>query len=190
MCQKRNKILSLFCSDFKRRLHLREISKLSGVPLRTTSRTLDVLEKENIIRSYYEGRHKYFELNLDDIKTKFLVQETEIYRTFVFLEKYPVFKSFLKEIKPTDSVIIVYGSFAELAAGKESDLDLLIISDKELDLPEYLLPYKIHKISLTKKEFLSALETEPLIKEIIANHIILNNHSFFIEMLWWYAKKA
>jgi predicted nucleotidyltransferase len=163
---------------------------LSGVPLKTTSRVLEELEKENIVRSHHEGRHKYFELNFDEIKTKFLIQETEIHRTFVFLEKYPVFKSFLKEIKIIDGVIIVYGSFAEFAATKDSDLDILVISDEELGLPEYLLPYKVHKISLGKREFLSALEKgEPLIKEVIANHIILYNHSFFTDMLWWYYGK-
>jgi predicted nucleotidyltransferase len=192
MYQKRNKILSLFCSNFKKRYHLREISKLSSVPLKTTSRALEELERENIIRSHLEGRHKYFELNLDNIKTKFLIEETEIYRTFIFFEKYPVFKSFLKEIKLVDGSIIVFGSFAEFIAGKDSDLDILVISDKEFNLPEYLLPYKIHKITLSKKEFLSALEKdEPLIKEIIANHIVLHNHSFFVDMLWWYyGKKA
>ena len=192
MYQKRNKILSLFCSDLRKRYHLREISKLSSVPLKTTSRVLEELEKENIIRSHHEGRHKYFELNLENIKTKFLIQEAEIYRTFIFFEKYPIFKSFLKEIKLTDAAIIVYGSFAEFTAGKDSDLDILIISDKKLNLPEYLLPYKVHKITLSKRGFLSAFESgEPLIKEIIANHIILNNHSFFVDMLWWYyGKKA
>ena len=193
MCQKRNKILSLFCSNLKSRYHLREISKLSKIPVKTTFRNLIELEKENIVKSKHEGRHKYFELNLDNIKTKFLLQETEIYRTLLFLEKYPIFKSFLKEIELPACSVIIFGSFAELAATKDSDLDVLIISEeKELELPFYLLPYKIHKIVLNRSELLKGLEKkEPLLMEILSNHIVLLNHSFFIDLVWWYyGKKA
>lgn len=190
MYQKRNIILSLFCSNLRKRYHLREISKLSSIPLKTTSRTLEELEKEGVIKSKRDGRHKYFELNLDNIKTKFFIQETEIYRTFIFLEKYPVFKSFLKEIKLIDCSIVVYGSFANLTASKNSDLDILVISDKKIELPNYILPYNIHKIVLSKKVFLTGLEKEePLLREILSNHIILYNHSLFVDMMWWYHGK-
>jgi predicted nucleotidyltransferase len=191
MCQKRNKILSIFCSNLKSRYHLREISKLSKIPLKTTFRYLLELEKKGIMKSKREGRNRYFELNLDNIKTKFLLQETEIYRTLLYLEKYPVFKSFLKETELPLCTMIIFGSFAKFAATKDSDLDILIISeDEKLDLPFYILPYKIHKIILSKDEVLRGLEKgEPLLMEILSNHIILLNHSFFIDLVWWYYGK-
>ncbi len=192
MCQKRKIILSLFCTNLKGRYHLTEISKLSKLPLKTTFRVLKELEEENLLHSKIEGRQKYFTLNLDNVKTKFLLLETEIYRTLIFLEKYPVFKSFLKEILIEDCTILVFGSFAEFTATNKSDLDLLIISERKLDLPFHLLPFKIHLISLTKNEFLKGLELkEPLLLEILSNHIVLYNHSFFLDVLWWYyGKKA
>lgn len=187
MYQKRDNILSLFCSDFRKKFYLREISKESGLLPMTVSRILEMLEKENIIRHRVEGKHKYFELNLDNIKTKFLLVMAEIYKTFSFLERYPVFKSFLKEITKIDGTIVVYGSFANFTATEESDLDVLTISDKKTDLPRHLLPYRIHEINMAKEEFFSALKKgEPLIKEIFTNHIILHNHSFFVDAMWWY----
>ena len=96
---------------------------------------------------------------------------------------------FLEEKYPSGTIII-FGSFARLMAGKDSDLDLFIISNKEEKLPFHLLPYKIHKNSLSEESFKKAIaEKETLIKEIEANHIILNNPSPYINMMWEYYGK-
>ena len=114
--------------------------------------------------------------------------QAEIYRTKLFLEKYPECKTFAKEA--IQAPIIVFGSFAKFAAEKDSDLDLLIVSGEEEKLPLHLLPYKIHEIRLSEKSFMKALERqETLIKEIEENHVILNNHSFYIDLMWWHYAK-
>jgi len=119
-----------------------------------------------------------------------LILKAEIYRTLNFLNVYPVFKSFLKEIKPVNFMIIVFGSFAEFKATESSDLDILVVSDKEIELPFHLVPYELHKIDLSENEFFNALkEGETLIREIISNHIILCNHSYFVDLIWWYYGK-
>ena len=187
MYQNRNKeleIISLFRGNYKARFYLREISKLSKLPLKTCQNTLINLEKVKVLKSKIEGKNKYFSLNLENIKTKSYLQQAEIYRTDFFIEKQSHFKMFLKSLK-TNAPIIVFGSFAKFTADKNSDLDLLIISDKELNLPFHLLPSKPHQINMPEKTFLKAIEQqENLIKEIEENHIILNNHSFYVNIMW------
>ncbi len=187
MYQKRNnelKIISLFRGNYKIRFYLREISKLTKIPLKTCQNVLTFLEKSKILKSKTEGKNKYFSLNLENIKTKSYLLQSEIYQTDEFIEKYFKFKMFLKSTKTTNSVI-VFGSFAKFTADKNSDLDLLILSKNELKLPFHLLPYKPHKINMTEETFLNALkEQEDLIKEIEENHIILNNHSFYVNTMW------
>ena len=187
MYKKRNnylEIISLFRGDYKGRFYLREISKLSKLPLKTCQNVLINLEEARILKSRMEGKNKYFSLNLENIKTKFSLLQAEIYQTCIFIEKYPQFKMFLKSLK-TNIPIIVFGSFAKFKAEKGSDLDLLVISNKELKLPFYLLPFKPHQIKMTEKTFLKALnKQENLIKEIEENHIILNNHSFYVNIMW------
>src|SRR3989338_4870702 len=179
-------VISLFRGDYKARFYLREINRLSKMPLKTCQNTLSNLEKEKILRSKTEGKNKYFSLNLENIKTKSYLQQAEIYQTDIFMEKYPQFKVFLKSLKTT-SPIIVFGSFAKFTANKDSDLDLLVISEKELKLPFHLLPFKPHEIDMAEKTFLKAIkEREDLIKEIEENHIILNNHSFYVNIMWEY----
>ncbi len=193
MYQKRNKefeIISLYRSDYKRQFYLRGISKLSNLPLKTVQNTLVKLEGEKILKSKTEGKNRYFSLNLDNIKTKSILLQSEVYRTDIFLETYPQFKTFLKSLN-TNVPLIIFGSFARFTAGKNSDLDLLIISSKEQKLPFHLIPNKVHQIRLSEKSFIKSLnKNEILIKEIEESHIILNNHSFYINIMWgYYARK-
>jgi len=192
MYQNRNnelEVISLFRHNYKARFYLREISKLSKLPLKTCQNTLTKLEKAKILKSKIEGKNKYFLLNLENIKTKSYLQQAEIYQTDIFIEKYPAFKMFLKSLKIT-APIIVFGSFAKFTADKNSDLDILVISDRELKLPFHLLPFKPHQIIMTEKTFLKALnQQENLIKEIEDNHIILNNHSFYVNVMWEYYER-
>lgn len=189
MYQKRNKeldIIALYSGDYRARFYLRQISKLAKLPLKTCQNVLINLEKERILKSNVEGKNKYFILNLDNIQTKSYLLKSEINKTDIFLEKYPGFKIFLKSIN-TNALIIIFGSFAKLKSDKNSDLDLFVVSEKEQKLPFHLLPYKVHRINLSEESFKKAIsEKEAIIKEIEENHIILNNHSSYVNIMWEY----
>ncbi|MFH1359012.1 MAG: nucleotidyltransferase domain-containing protein [archaeon] len=183
------KVVSLFSANYKIRFYLREISKLLKLPLKTCQDVLLKLENNKILKSKTEGKNKYFFLNLENIKTKLYLLQAEIYKTDLFLNKYPQLKIFLKSLKTTIP-IIVFGSFAKFTSDKYSDLDLLIITNKKIELPYYLLPYKIHDINISENTFIKSLNKgEELIKEVEENHIILNNHSFYIDVIWGYYGK-
>jgi predicted nucleotidyltransferase len=187
MYQNRNKemdVISLYTGDYNARFYLREIAKLANIPLKTCQDVLVGLEKEKILKSKVEGKNKYFSLNLDNINVKFALAKAEIHKTELLLEKYSEFKTFLKAID-TNSIMIVFGSFARFKADKNSDVDLFIIADEEEKLPYHLLAHKIHLKNLKEESFRKAInEKEPLIKEIENNHIILNNHSSYVNIFW------
>ncbi len=189
MYQKRNnefEVVSLYLGDYTRRYFLREIARETKLPLKNVQRALNSLEDKKIFHSKLDGKNKYFSLNLDNVLSKLYLLHAELQKTQRFLEAYPLCKPFLKSLSHTP--IIVFGSFARFAAGKHSDFDMLIISEEEPAL--HLLPYKIHPLRMKEKTFIKAvLRQETLIKEIEQNHIILNNHSFYVEHLWrHYAK--
>lgn len=189
MYRKRNNImgvLALFAGDYNSKLYLREISRLAKIPLKTTQNAVYLLEKNKILKSKVSGKNKYFMLNLSSIHTKFNLLQSEIHKTMLFLEEYPEFSIFLSGIK-TSALMIIFGSFARFTADKNSDVDLLLVNKEKLKLPAHLLPYKIHKIELLEKDFAKAvMQRESLIKEIAENHIILNNHSLYVNVLWDY----
>ena len=192
MYQKRNKeldVITLYSGDYKNRFFLRQISKLAKLPLKTCQDTLATLEKEKILKSKIEGKNKYFTLNLNNVSTKSYLLKAEIHKTDIFWERYPEFKTFLKSIN-TNSTLIIFGSFAKFKANKNSDLDIFIIADREEKFPFHLLPYKIHQNHLKIESFKKALaEKEDLIKEIEENHVILNNHSMYVNIMWEYYAK-
>ena len=187
MYHKRNielEVIALYRGNYKERFYLREISKLARLPLKTTQNALLHLEKSRILKGKLEGKNKYFALNLENIQAKLFLLQAEIYKTNLFLETYPMFKTFLKSTS-TQAPIIVFGSFAKFKPNKDSDIDLFIISDNEKELPFHLLPHKIHKVCISETSFLKSFkEQETLIKEIEKSHIILNNHSFYVNLLW------
>ena len=192
MYLKRNnelKVIALYSGNYKSEFYLRQISKLAKIPLKTCQNSLINLEKERVLKSKTEGKNKYFTLNLDNIQTKSYLLKAEIYKTDNFLEKYPEFKTFLKSLN-TNLLIIIFGSFAKFKNEKNSDLDLFIVSENEQKLPFHLLPYKIHQINLSEKSFKKALmEKETFVQEIMKNHVILNNHSSYVTILWEYHGK-
>lgn len=189
MYLKRNnelEVLRLYTQDYKSQFYLREISRTIKFPLKNVQNILSSLEKAGILKSSLRGKNKYFYLNLDKVQTKLILLQTEIYKTLLFLEKYPLFKTFLKKVT-TQTPIIVFGSFAKFTADKDSDLDLILIQKKQEKLPGHLLPYKVHAIILSEESFRKALEKqETLIKEVETNHLILNNHSFYVNVIWNY----
>ena len=186
MYLKRNdmlEVLKLYLGDYNKQFYLREISRLTKLPLKTTQNVANALERSKILKTNISGKNKYFKLNLDNIQTKLYLLQAEGYKTIIFLEKYQQFKTFLKEISKT--TIIIFGSFAKFNPEKDSDLDLLIISQKEEKLPAHLIPHKIHDIKITKKAFAKSVKNhETFIKEVEENHIILNNHSFYVDLMW------
>ena len=178
-------VISLYRANYKEsRFYLRQISRLAKLPLKTCQTALRNLEKEKVLKSKIEGKNKYFALNLDNIKAKSNLLQAEIYRTDIFLEAYPQIKTFLKSIN-TNIPVIVFGSFARLKTDKNSDLDLLIVAGEKQKLPFHLLPYKLHQVNILESFFSKAVkEQETLVKEIEENHVILNNHSFYVNAMW------
>ena len=192
MYQKRNKkleVIMLYTGNYKAEFYLRQIANLSKLPLKTCQNVLANLEKEKVLKSKIDGKNKYFSLNLDNIQTKSYLLQAEVNRLSGFLNHYPRFNTFLKSVHTTIPLII-FGSFAKMKVDKNSDLDLLILAKEEQKLSFHLLPYKVHKISLSEESFKKALnEKEILIKEIEENHVILNNPSSYVNIVWEYYGK-
>lgn len=190
MYQKRNnelEVIVLYLLGYDKQYYLREISKLTKIPLKTVQTTLNILEKNSILKSKTIGKNKYFRLNLDNIQTKHYLLQAEIYKTSLFVDKYPLFKTFMKKINLNEAIIL-FGSFAKFSANKDSDSDILVISNTgRVILPVHLLPYKIHEINMSEVTFMKSIEKQDaLLKEIEENHVILNGHSFYVNTLWGY----
>ena len=60
-----------------------------------------------------------------------------------------------------NEAIILFGSFAKFSANKDSDLDMLVISNAgQVTLPMHLLPYKLHEINMSEVTFMKSIEKQ------------------------------
>jgi len=185
MYQKRNnelEILTQYLGNYKHEFYLREISRITNIPLKTSQDAVKNLHKNRILLSRTHGKNKYFRLNLENIRTKYMLVRAELHKTDKFLAKYSTLKLFTKELN-TYSCVVIFGSYARYDSDRKSDLDVMTIPDAQL--PKHLLPTKLHQIQLTRRGFVRAMnKKETVIQEIMKDHVILNNHSFFVERKW------
>jgi len=114
-----------------------------------------LVEKNILIEKRFEKKKVYlrtFMLNLNESLTKNIFALVYEAKKEAFFEKYPKIEPVLKQMCKIEGIdfLVIYGSYARLAADKESDLDLMIVG----------------KIKNTSKirEILVSLEIEPSIK--------------------------
>lgn len=171
------KVLTIFClapgARFRRK-EIKEKTRLNNVNL---DKALTILQNSKIILK----ENNYFKLNLSD-KTKVLIRE--IQKEYKQLNEIPlnVFFLLLDLIKRASTLkgvqIYLFGSYAKLTFKEGSDVDLAIISERDLrSLEKYALKlekrYKVKiQLHFFDKDFFKHKE-DPLVNEIIKNGIQL-----------------
>lgn len=187
------KILSNYLDDYKKSLHLREISREIKVDVKATQLQLKKLEKINVLCSAVKGRNKDYTLNLNNITTQYYLMMAETFVSIIYLKKNFLIKKIIREIgNKIHDPIILFGSFAKSTYTKDSDVDLLIISDKKIKTSitleaSNLVGREINLKSTNRDRFMNGLRSnDPLIKEVVSNHIILKGIDEFCDIMWSY----
>lgn len=187
------KIISLYANNYKKSIHLREIARETGVDVKSVQIQLQKLEKINVLSSVRKGRNKEYTLNLNNIIIKYYLIMAESFNSVIYLKKHFLIKKILDEIgTKIDDPLILFGSFVKGGYTKESDIDLFVISEKKIDKnlvlkTSDLINKEISIKSSNKAQFLNGLRNkDPLINEIISNHVILKGIDEFCEIMWRY----
>lgn len=170
--------------------YLREIAKKTQNSTSSVSRQLDCLKKEHVIKEQALGKGLFYALNFQNDLAQKYCEIVEIQKRDNFVQKYKVLKlimdDVLKDIQNECLVnITIFGSVAKEQARKESDIDLLIITTKKQEYPSVIR--KIHAeygkmlsiISFTEKELQQRMN-EPLIQQIIKDHIVFFGFDYFV----------
>lgn len=161
------------------------------------NRKINQLAKEGVILKRSAGKAILCSLNLKSDKTKALLHMLEVERRDTFFGKNReislLLSDFLKKVKAFSKkgtkFILIFGSWAKGHAGKESDVDVLILAERKTDLSSIVKELnaqygkEIVPVQLTPKEFIAQMQSE-IIKEIIKNHIILSGFENFIDAVW------
>ena len=117
----------------------------------------------------------------------------EGFTSIIYLKKHFLIKKILDEIgKKVDDPLILFGSFVKDGHTKESDIDIFVISEKKMDKrmvleTSVLVNRNINIKSSNKTQFFNGLKNkDPLVNEVVSNHIILKGIDQFCEIMWRY----
>ncbi len=187
------KILGLYLNDYSKYLHLREIARETRVDVKAVQLQLKRLEHANILSSIMKGRNKEYRLNIGNSIAKYYMIMAETFASISYLRRNFLIKKIIDEIgNKIDGTIILFGSFVKGHATKESDVDLFVITEKK---PNRLIAAEAGDLvgrtvsvkSTNRKQFMKGLEEkDPLIHEIISNHIALKGVDELCEVMWKY----
>jgi len=187
------RIINLFRSNYLAQFYTREIAKLTEKNHVTLLPYLKALEKDKILISKTIGKNKVYSLNFENIITKNYLTLSETIEATSFLGQIFLIKKITKEIFNLNlsGTIILFGSYAKKTFKEDSDIDLFYlgqITDKEIQNIKkigktYGKTSNIKKSTLKNFE-LGLKKKDPLIIEIIKNHILLQNPEQFVNCLW------
>ena len=189
------KILTLYRCYYSSNLYIRAMAKLMGTSHVALLPYLKHLEELKILNSEKAGRNKQYTLNKENILTKYYLAATEELVTIDYLENTFLIKKLADHLSNIDvsSPLVLFGSYAKGYATEESDIDLFSIGkltgNQQIHIKKFEATYgkKVNVKAASAENFGAGLRTgDILIREIVANHIVLCNPDPFVGLLWRY----
>ena len=158
------KITDFLARNREKKFTMNEIAKAINEYYSYVHRTIQSLAREGVIMKEKAGKAHLCSLNVKTEKTVVLIQLSEIEKQVEFYKKNKELKLLLEEFTATLSQpgilsIVLFGSYSKGNATKQSDIDILIISEKavapEKALREIFAKYgkEINAIVMTREEF-------------------------------------
>ena len=166
---------------------MHELSKVLDIPYASFYRHVERMKENKVFEIKKIGKSKVIKLNLKHPVLKSYLANSSFDEKHEFLEKHPIIKKAIGELK-THDIVLLFGSYAKEKQTEKSDIDIFVINKKgnkslSFSTFELLCKKKINPIFVTKKEFNDMLKDkeENVGKQALKDHIILNNPEGFWE---------
>jgi len=131
------KVLNLIADEPYRKFYLREIAKILKISPSSAKKALDMLRKLDLTKEEKIANLRIVSGNIEER----LLKQIKITRNIEFVEL------LINKLEPSTSIIL-YGSFAKGENDQQSDIDLLVISNKKEGFEIY--EYKGYKTQIVK----------------------------------------
>jgi DNA-binding transcriptional ArsR family regulator len=166
--QVRAEVLRLLFAEAKQELHLRELTRQSGLTLGTVQDELEKLSKADLITNRRDGNRRYYRAN-------------STHPLFPDLQQLVLKTSGLREVlvEALDGVkgvpvAFVFGSLAGSAGTAASDVDLMVIGDAGLRVlaprlrkASERLGREINPVTMTAAEFTKGRKNSPFLGDVL-----------------------
>ena len=182
------KIMNIFYKDKHINIHVRELSRRTGLEGPSITQPLKKLEK-NILRAQKDGNLKKYSIQ-KTTQTSLLFQafDIETINTLPRQRKQAI-KHYLKTLEEQPIYAILFGSTAKGTYKQQSDIDILLVTNKKTNPKsaeeevDALTGMKMSTFQITYKAFLKELklQEDPVIQSAIKTGIPLTNHIKYYE---------
>jgi predicted nucleotidyltransferase len=184
------RILELFIRN-NQQIHLREISKRTGLNENSTYRFLNKLEQNNLLKSEKIGNMKFYCLQKNKkAYSTITLFDVESIDSLPALRKKCI-DTFLLSISEEPIFALVFGSTATKTYKDESDIDILVVTVNKVSLKnaekkaKSLSSIPIHAFHMTLLEFFQEIKEKKdmVIQSAIHTGIPLINHIRYYEVI-------
>lgn len=184
-------ILNIFQKNKNQPVHLREIARQTGLYGQSIVRYLNQLEKEGMLTSKKEGNLKRYALQNNDLVYSWLtLLDIERYNKLPKIRKDAI-KYYLKKLPEPPIFAVLFGSTAKGTFKQESDIDLLIITNRKINTKEAeneadaLCAVKISTFQMLYQKFIKELKLKEdhVVQSAIFSGYPLINHISYYEVL-------
>lgn len=184
--------MELFYTNKSARLHLREIARKAKLHEPSTTKFLNALEKDNILKSEKDGNQKKYSIR-PNYKTYALFQlfDLEKLNSLPNIRKNAI-KYFLDALKEKPIIAFAFGSTAKGIFKADSDIDLLIITNSKINTSEAEknaesltgIRMSVFQMGLAAFRKEIKIKDDPVIQAAISSGYPVLNNMYYYEALY------
>lgn len=185
------KIVYVFYKNKNKKIHLRELARITGMQGQSITRYLNELEKESILSAEKQGNLKLYSLkNNNTVRSMLAFFDIERFKKLPNIRKDAI-ASYIKKLQEIPVFIIIFGSTAKETYAEDSDIDLLIVTNRKISAKEAekeadaINATKISTFQITYKDFMIELKLkeDAVIQSAISTGYPIINHVYYYEVL-------
>jgi len=186
-------ILELYRGNYNGSFHARAIAKLLKTSHVTLLPHLRRLEKNKVLTPRKVGKNKEYLLNPENIMTKDYLIIAEKLVTIRYIRRNFMIKKISEQLLTLNLTgsLILFGSYAKDYATEASDIDMLQLGEltdaQKQEIRKIGKTYgkEINVKTATTDNFIEGLRSgDALIKEIVKDHIAVQNPEPFVNLCW------
>ena len=172
-------------------LHLREIARKTGLYGQSITRYLNQLEKDNILNSRKDANLRKYSLRKNKKVFSILAFfDVERFEKLPFARKNAL-KHYFSKLEQKPVFAILFGSTAKETFKDNSDIDLLLVTNRKLSTKEAekeasaLTAMKVSTFQITYAHFIQEikLKSDPVVQSAIFSGYPIYNHIAYYEEL-------
>lgn len=187
------KIIGLLAKDTEKKFTINEIARTLNEHYSLVHRTVNKLAKEGVIAKNKVGKSYVCSVNAENEKTFALMQLSEIEKREEMYnankELRIILDDFIESLRKDVEAVILFGSYAKGQETRESDIDILLITKKKLDIDKITRNIyakygkEISPITLSPADF-EKQRDKAIIKEVMNYHYVLRGTECFVRMVF------